>query len=256
MDQIKLLIKLGLTEYEARVYLALAKLGPAAVREIVLDSKVPRNKAYEVLQRLEDKGKVVSLPVSPKRFKISNPELFREEVKDLSESVDYLVKLVEMPKSVECRDLFWIIKGKKAIQEKLALTNQNVKKEILACNNLSKILYKNIREMQNAVKRGVKAKMICTFDENRISSYKEWLSTGAQIRVFNHKMFGPVLPRIGVFDETKARLTIGHPEVQKEEDYITIWTESKVFATMLRKHFLNMWKHSKSLKSYLKNNRK
>lgn len=251
MDFIKLLMKLGYTEYEARAYLSLAKLGPSTVREIVMDSKLPRNKAYESLQRLEQKNKVISLPVSPKKFSIVNIEKLKEEVRELNHSIDSLIKIVEQPKSIEFKDLFWVIKGKKTIEEKLAIYNSKSKNEILSCNKLSKILYKNIRTMRDAVKRGVKVKMICTFEKNKISSYKEWLSTGAQIRVFNDKMFGPLLPRITVIDGEIARLTIGDPEVKKEEDYITLWTDSKAFSLMLKNHFLNMWKNSESIKKYL-----
>jgi sugar-specific transcriptional regulator TrmB len=251
MDQLKTLQKLGLTEYESRAYLALARLGPSTVREIVLESKLPRNKAYEALQKLEDKNKVVSLPVSPKKFKITGIEFFKDEIKEMNNSLNEMAKIIEQPKQ-EFRDLFWVIKGQKAIQEKLAVENNKVQKEILACNRLSKILYKNLREMEQSIKRGVKVKMICTFDKSKILVYKEWLKTGAEIRVFNEKMFGPLLPRMSVFDGTIARLTIGKPEVNNEDDYITLWTESKAFAQMLRNHFFNMWKNSKPIEKYMK----
>jgi sugar-specific transcriptional regulator TrmB len=251
MEHIKLLKRLGLTEYESRAYLSLAKLGPSTVKEIVLDSKLPRNKAYEVLQRLEEKNKVLSLPVSPRKYKINNPELFKEEVNDLSKSVHSLIKLIEQPKITEFKDLFWVIKSKKAIEEKLAIQNTKAKKEILGCNKLSKILYKNIRTMKEAVNRRVKVKMICTLDKNKISSYKAWLKTGAKIRVFNEKLFGPLLPRITVFDGEIARLTIGKPEVKNEEEYITLWTESKAFSQMLKNHFINMWNNSEPIEKYI-----
>jgi len=253
MKQVRLLRKLGLTEYEARAYLSLAKLGPSTVREIVLDSKLPRNKAYEVLQKLEEKNKVMSLPVSPRKYKITNPELFKEEIQDLNKSVDALIKLIEQPKVTEFKDLFWVIKGKKAVEEKLSMQNTKVQKELLSCNKLSKILYKNIRTMSQAVERGVKVKMICTFDKKKIKLYKAWLKTGAQIRVFNEKQFGPLLPRISVFDGTSARLTIGTPEVKKEEEYITLWTESKAFAQMLKNNFVNMWKNSEPIERCIRN---
>jgi len=251
MDQIKVLKRLGLTEYEARAYLSLAKLGPSAVREIVLDSKLPRNKAYEALQKLEEKNKIVSLPISPKKYKIADPEVFKDEIKDLNNSVNEIIKIIEQPKIKEFKDLFWVIKGQKAIQEKLALYNNKAKKEILACNKLSNVIYKNIKVMKAGVKRGVKVKIICVFDKNKIDIYKEWLETGAEIRVFNNKLFGPLLPRMGVFDREVARLTIGEPEVKNKEDYITLWTESKAFSQMLRNHFMNMWKNSAPLKKYM-----
>tara|TARA_Y100000310_G_scaffold138285_1_gene137167 strand:+ start:2551 stop:3312 length:762 start_codon:yes stop_codon:yes gene_type:complete len=253
MDQIKLLRKLGLTEYEARAYLSLARLGPSTVKEIVLESKLPRNKAYEALQRLEQKNKVISLLVSPKKFKITDPELFKEEIKELNNSVEDLIKLIEQPKITQFKELFWVIKGKKAIEEKLAIQNTKTKKEILGCNKLSKILYKNIRIMKEAVDRKVKVKMICVFDEDKTEIYKEWLKTGAKIRVFNEKMFGPLLPRITIFDGDIARLTVGKPEVKREEDYLTLWTESKVFSQMLKNHFMNMWKNSEPIEKYIKN---
>ena len=167
MDQIRLLQKLGLTEYESRAYFSLSKLGPSTVKEIVLDSNLPRNKTYEALQKLEQKNKVMSLPVSPRKYKISNPEVFKEEIKELNDSVDSLIKLIEQPKITEFKDLFWVIKGKKAIEEKLASQNTKVEREILACNKLSKILYKNIRTMKEAVDKGISVKMICTFDKNK-----------------------------------------------------------------------------------------
>lgn len=106
--------------------------------------------------------------------------------------------------------------------------------------------------MKGATQRGVKVKVICTFDKSKIHSYKAWLSTGTEIRVFNHEKFGPLLPRLTVFDCNYARLTIGAPEVQSHEEYITLWTESKAFAQMLRSHFYNMWKQSKPIGKYLK----
>ena len=106
--------------------------------------------------------------------------------------------------------------------------------------------------MKEAIDGGINVKMICTFEENKIPSYKAWLKTGAKIRVFNEKLFGPLLPRISIFDGTIARLTIGKPEVKNEEEYITIWTESKAFAQMLRSHFMNMWKDSKPIEQYIK----
>jgi hypothetical protein len=110
--------------------------------------------------------------------------------------------------------------------------------------------------MKKCVERGVKVKMICTFDSKNVHSYKAWLKTGAQIRVFNHKMFGPLLPRMSVFDGDVARLTLGEPEVGSEADYITLWTESKAFSQMLRNHFLNMWKHSEPIEKFINTKRK
>lgn len=252
MKEIESLKKLGFTEYEARVYLSLAKLGACSVKEIVLDSKVPRNKVYDVLQKLELKNKVISVPLSPRKYKIIDPEQLKQQVTELNYSVDSLIKLIEQPKLTEFKDLFVVIKSKKAIENKLSSQTSKVQKEILSCNNISRVLYRNIKTMKEAVSRGVKVKMICSFDPKRIKIYQAWLETGAQIRVLNHDKFGPLLPRITVFDGEISRLTIGKPEVQNEDDYLTLWTESKAFSNLLKKQFMSMWKDSKPLVEYLK----
>lgn len=251
MNHTKLLKRLGLTEYETRTYLALAKLGPSKVKDIVMDSNLPRNKTYEALQKLEQRNLIATLPVTPRKFKITNPEILEEEVKELNASVKSLKKLIANPIANEFKDLFWILKGQEAIREKLAIENMKAKREILACSTLSKKFYKNIRIMKACVEKGVNIKIICSFKQANIESYKAYLETGAQIRVFNEKVFGPLLPRITVFDENIARLTIGTPEVKKKEDYITLWTESKAFSIMLKNHFNNMWKKCKPIEQYM-----
>jgi sugar-specific transcriptional regulator TrmB len=253
MDNIKLLRKLGLSEYEARAYLSLAKLGPSTVRDIVLDSKLPRNKAYEALQKLEDKNRLVSLPVSPRKYKITNPELFKEEVEELKSSVDSLIKLVEQPKTTEFKDLFWVLKGQNAMIDKFAQENSKATKEILSCSVLDKMLYRNMRIIKKATERGVKTRFITLFDKKNIKVYHAWMDAGVEIRILDAKRFGQLLPRIGIMDSNRARLTVGKPEVQKAEDYITLWTESKAFALMLRSQFMNMWKNSCPIDRYLRN---
>lgn len=58
----------GLSEYEAKVYLCLLGLGSAGVRKICTFCDVPRTKVYDTLNRLVDAGLAVEIPIAPKRF--------------------------------------------------------------------------------------------------------------------------------------------------------------------------------------------
>ena len=58
MENLKLLRSLGFNEYEARTFLSLSELGASSAKEISEFSKVPRNKTYEVLQKLESKARI------------------------------------------------------------------------------------------------------------------------------------------------------------------------------------------------------
>jgi len=66
--------KIGLTKSEARVYLALLKLGQTTAGPIVDESKVTRSKIYDILERLKNKGLVSHIiKKSTKHFSATNP---------------------------------------------------------------------------------------------------------------------------------------------------------------------------------------
>lgn len=82
------LSQLGLSEYEAKAYIALLKENPASAYEIAKNSGIPTSKIYEVIGRLESRGviqpihgessKKLFIPLSPDEF-IQN---FRSAVED------------------------------------------------------------------------------------------------------------------------------------------------------------------------------
>ena len=65
---------LGLTKYEALVYIALLKVAGATATEIHQVSGVPRASVYPVLDRLNQKNLVYVSNTSPKRFDAMPPE--------------------------------------------------------------------------------------------------------------------------------------------------------------------------------------
>ncbi|MHB8586829.1 MAG: TrmB family transcriptional regulator [Thermoplasmatota archaeon] len=60
----------GLTEYEARTYLALLDLGVATARDIANVSRVPRTKIYSVLDDLHQKQLAEIIPERPKKYEV------------------------------------------------------------------------------------------------------------------------------------------------------------------------------------------
>ena len=60
----------GLSEYEARMYFVLLTLGEAKVAALTRRAYVPKSKAYEVLDRLIDKGFAEQISTDrPKKFR-------------------------------------------------------------------------------------------------------------------------------------------------------------------------------------------
>lgn len=93
------LLKLGLTEGEAKVYLALVELGSSTVGPIVNGSGVAYSNVYGILQRLIDKG-IVSFVIKSKtkHFQVASPSnlflyLDKKEI-EISRQRNFLKKML------------------------------------------------------------------------------------------------------------------------------------------------------------------
>lgn len=66
--------EMGLSEYEASAYLALLGTGKATAKEVATAGDIPQSRVYDVLEKLERKGFVISQPGRPKKFGTVAPE--------------------------------------------------------------------------------------------------------------------------------------------------------------------------------------
>jgi len=68
-ERIRKLRDFGLTEYQARAYLALLDLGTATASQIPPIARVPRTRIYATMQQLHGKGLVEIIPETPLKYK-------------------------------------------------------------------------------------------------------------------------------------------------------------------------------------------
>ncbi len=93
------LLKIGLTEGEAKVYLALSELGSSTVGPIVKKSHVAYSNIYDILNRLIDKG-IVSFIIKNKTkyFRAAPPanliDFLDKKEKQISEQKQSLQKIL------------------------------------------------------------------------------------------------------------------------------------------------------------------
>jgi HTH-type transcriptional regulator, sugar sensing transcriptional regulator len=83
----EVLAKLGLTEYEAKAYLALLTESPLSGYSIARNSGVPRSKIYEVLGSLVGKGAVLASHGDPVRYAPLSPKELLTRYRDEMEQV-------------------------------------------------------------------------------------------------------------------------------------------------------------------------
>jgi len=120
---------LGLSEYEAKVYIALIESGHANARTLSIISGVPRTKVYSVLKKLIDINLVIEIPEELRKFAPTPPETaLKSYLKSYQSLVENLVSVVtsleetfRKTKDEEKlqRGEIWIIKGRQEILKKI-----------------------------------------------------------------------------------------------------------------------------------------
>lgn len=80
MDPVERLKGLGLTQYEASVYVHLLSGGAEEARTIAREANVPSGRIYDALHALADRGAVEVIPGRPKRFVAVGPQVALSEL--------------------------------------------------------------------------------------------------------------------------------------------------------------------------------
>ncbi len=128
---------LGLTKYEALVYIALLKLVSATASEIHEISDVPRASVYPVIDQLLDKGLVSVSQSAPKRFAAISPEDAISRLMDKIKKDAYfardslsLVYKERMNRGLGTEELIWNIYGIGNIKNRFSDLISGAKQEI------------------------------------------------------------------------------------------------------------------------------
>ena len=140
--------RLGLTEYESKIYLVLVRQGPIKASEISFFGQVPRTKTYGALKELERKGLLRIIPGKPEIYAPCSPSevlmplvtKLNRDVKDSEGVVQELSVAFESSKFVK-RDIpkeateFWQIDGRQNLFNKLNQILSDASKTIKYCTS-------------------------------------------------------------------------------------------------------------------------
>lgn len=128
---------LGLTKYEALVYMALLQVQGATATEIHEISKVPRASVYPVIDKLISKNLVSTSNTTPKRFSATPPEaavknMLGEIKKDADNALKALNELYESrpERPFGKQEYIWSITGEENILLKLKEALNSAEKEV------------------------------------------------------------------------------------------------------------------------------
>ena len=177
-ESLSLLRRIGLNQYESKVYLALLSAGPTSASDLSELAGIPRPRTYDVLSKLEKKGFVSVQPGRPTKFRAFDiDEAFivlkkkkeKEHTKELGEIDDIrkqlgkkVVETVPMKLSTSS-DFVWVIKDRDNIYSKIDnLINNATKSVVIATTEqgIKRKLDAYEATLIQAKKRGVDVKLL------------------------------------------------------------------------------------------------
>lgn len=154
---IELLERLGLTQYESRLYVALVIRGYGDSATLAEAAGIPRTSAYKVLEGLCQKGYAFSTGGKPSIFK---PQPIPETVQRLKSIIDEVFeKLDKLHDTIATHgepELVYLLWGRERTVAKIGeMLDQSTESFILTTPQVSAIRDELAKKIQSAVKRGV-----------------------------------------------------------------------------------------------------
>lgn len=241
-ETLDLLRRVGLNQYESKVYFSLLHGGPTSASEIGGLADIPRPRTYDVLDKLEKKGLIRVQPGRPTRFQAADlREAFeflknrkKEQCeKEIGELDGIKSKLVDKIKSakpsgvIDAEDYVWVIKDRKNIHSKIENLIHSAKDNILIAANDATLGHKLDAfetALRKAKRRGVEIKVVSPMKNADISKKASELAQVVK-KEHNHRM-------MVIDDDVVLFLT---PDTHEKE--IGTWIKSPYVAENFRNLF-------------------
>jgi len=169
---------LGMSEYEAKVYVSLVKLGKATARDVHDDSGVPRARVYDVLDKLAKRGFVDVEEAEPKRYKAVEPEKIVEKLKRryIAAAEESLLELEKLKfyKRGEFSPAL-VMREEWNIKERIRELVNRSEREVLMLSSNPELILGMEKEIVEFSKRG--GKVICVVDmmDERLKELHEYV---------------------------------------------------------------------------------
>jgi sugar-specific transcriptional regulator TrmB len=251
-DLVAQLTRLGLTSYEAKAYLTLIRRDSFTAAQVARQSGLPRQRIYDVLGSLVQKGLAVARPGTVVKYAATPPELaielllasHRESLsrmeRDAQQMVSDLKPAFEAGQEhTDPLEYIEVLRDRRAINERFAEIQANVKKEILV---FTKPPYatppqENVEGLE--VLQSHEARSLyefSVFDDPAVRrGVQRFVESGEQAR------FVPSLPlKLAIVDETIVMFGMEDPVAGSSELTIVV-VEHQSLAKVLKTAFDAIW---------------
>src|SRR4030042_4611754 len=242
MEILESLKKFGLSEKEARVYLACLELGASLASDISLKSNLPRTLIYDILERLIDLGLIsYSIRDSKKYFMASSPKELIRMIKEKEEAIkEILPQLGELEKVHGIkRPRVKIYEGKDGMKTVMNDILRAGVKEFLAYGSSRSSFEVILAFMEEWHKERIKRKVIMRILYNNTKEAREKVKTRTESLKYVNYKFMPI-----ELESPTATLIYADKVVLQSwtKEPFAVVIENKDMAENQKRYFEELWK--------------
>lgn len=251
-DRLEKMMEYGLTEYEARTYLALLHLGVASARDVANLSRVPRTKIYSVLDDLHAKQLAEIIPERPKKYGVvpfdSYLRQFEREYKAKLAKIEEDKKLLMA--SFASKDgagpdkagSFQVLKGRKNVLNRKYEMVGRADREVLEMGTEFSAVRMGyyMPLLRERARLGATLRLLVPVTDTNRENVEEFAAMGGQVKANPGKSPGSV---ILVVDDAEVLICHYVPDDEhlfKGED-IAIWSDDKAIVRDMKATILANW---------------
>ncbi|MEY7852021.1 TrmB family transcriptional regulator [Natrarchaeobius sp. A-rgal3] len=116
--------RLGLTSYEAKVFIALHRIASGTARDVARITDVPRSQVYSVAESLEERGLLEVQQSNPIRYRPVSAEEAEETLErrfecERDRAFDYVDRVSEESTGEETQEDIWTVRGRDRVDDRV-----------------------------------------------------------------------------------------------------------------------------------------
>jgi len=262
------LVRLGLSNLEAKVYINLLKKSSLTATEISLLAKINRTQTYDILPKLIQRGICIETRGSVKRYFAVEPEKVlsslekeldekRNIIKNLNSSLEELYNNNITKKNP--LDFLQVLSSRNSIISRIETLESEAKKIVLAFNkppyamnigssNISQISKEIRKPEQESINRGVTFLSLYEIEPDDISLFikkmQYFKNQGEQVRISTYLPF-----KMFIFDNRTIMLALKN-EADVSLSFTTMIFEHSDFAQAMSGIFEIYWKKALTIEEF------
>ncbi|MFQ3293494.1 MAG: sugar-specific transcriptional regulator TrmB [Halobacteriales archaeon] len=237
-DAVNALEQLGLTNYEAKVFIALQKLGSGTARQVHRVADVPRSQVYSAAESLEERGLLdvqQSQPIQyrPVSIEEASKTLRNRFERERDRAVEYLETVRSDRDGLEEQEDIWTIRGRENITDRtVGLVGEAEQRVYFATASSDLVTDGLVDAIEERAEREIRVTVI---SENATVRERFLDLDGVAVErpppeVANNERAGRVL---FVDDDCLLMSVLGGEELPGISDETAIWSAQTNFATAL-----------------------